>query len=320
TLEDSLRYALDAGQLDWMGNGDHDNGLGHEYMWWQIQKIFDLYHNPPHFVAAMTYERSVRYPSGHRNVMFPRRGIRPLPRLSNQQPILFGTPDEGSPDIKMLYDYLKHFDSICASHTSGTSMGTDWRDHDPEVEPIVEIYQGHRHNYERPEAPRSATPGTQIGGFEPAGFVHHALLKGNRLGFQASSDHVSTHMSYAIVLAGDTSREALIEGFKQRHCYGATDNILLVVRSGEHLMGDEFETRERPRLEIRAHGTTPIAKVYVVRSDQYVFTAEPNEREIELTYTDMDVKPGDAHYYYVRVEQTDGNIAWGSPMWVTYRP
>jgi hypothetical protein len=320
TLEDSLRYALDAGALDWMGNGDHDNGLGHEYMWWQIQKVFDLYHNPPHFVAAMTYERSVRYPSGHRNVMFPRRGIRPLPRLSNQPPIVFGTPEEGSADIKMLYDYLKHFGGICASHTSATSMGTDWRDHDPEVEPIVEIYQGHRHNYERPGAPRSATAETQIGGFEPAGFVHHALLKGHRLGFQSSSDHVSTHMSYAIALAEDTSREGLIAAFKKRHCYGATDNILLVVRSGERLMGDEFETGERPRLTIQAHGTGPIAKLYVVRDDQYVFTAEPNEQELELTYTDMDVRPGEAHYYYVRIEQADGNIAWASPMWITYRP
>ncbi|MBW3542021.1 MAG: hypothetical protein KY476_17265, partial [Planctomycetes bacterium] len=138
-LEDSWRYALDAGDLDWMGNGDHDNGFGHEYLWWQIQKITDLYHNPPYFVAAMTYERSVRYPSGHRNVMFPKRGIRPLPRLGNQQPILYGTPEEGAPDIKLLYAYLKHFDSICAIHTSGTSMGTDWRDNDPEVEPVVEI-------------------------------------------------------------------------------------------------------------------------------------------------------------------------------------
>ena len=36
-----------------MGNGDHDNGFGHEYMWWQIQKITDLYHNPPQFVALL---------------------------------------------------------------------------------------------------------------------------------------------------------------------------------------------------------------------------------------------------------------------------
>ena len=42
-LEDSWRYALDAGDLDWIGNGDHDNGGGHEYTWWQIQKMTDLY-------------------------------------------------------------------------------------------------------------------------------------------------------------------------------------------------------------------------------------------------------------------------------------
>ena len=46
-LEDSLRYALDAGRLDWMGNGDHDNGFGHEYMWWLIQKVFDMHTHPP---------------------------------------------------------------------------------------------------------------------------------------------------------------------------------------------------------------------------------------------------------------------------------
>ncbi|MBW3541229.1 MAG: hypothetical protein KY476_13255, partial [Planctomycetes bacterium] len=199
--------------------------------------------------------------------------------------------------------------------------GTDWRDNDPEVEPVVEIYQGHRHNYERPEAPRSATPQTQIGGYEPAGYINNALKKGYRLGFQSSSDHVSTHMSYAIALIeGEPSRQAIIDAFKKRHCYGATDNILLVVTSGDHLMGDEFETAERPRLEIRVHGAAPIARVYVVRDDEYVFTARPDKAEVELTYTDMDAKPGASHYYYVRVEQSDGNVAWASPMWMAYAP
>ena len=35
----------------------------------------------PSFVPMFTYERSVSYPDGHRNVMFPRRGVRTLPRL-----------------------------------------------------------------------------------------------------------------------------------------------------------------------------------------------------------------------------------------------
>src|SRR6516162_4371334 len=132
--------------------------------------------------------------------MMPRRGIRPLPRGE-----LPGTPDKGAPDTKRLYAYLKHFGGICASHTSATGMGTDWRDNDPVVEPIVEIYQGHRHNYEFPGAPRSPTEQTQIGGFEPKGFVVHALDKGYKLGFQSSSDHVSTHISYGVVLTDNLS-------------------------------------------------------------------------------------------------------------------
>ncbi|HVA51618.1 MAG TPA: hypothetical protein VNH11_35080 [Pirellulales bacterium] len=314
-LEDAWRYALDAGRLDWMGDGDHDNGNGHEYMWWLIQKTTDVHTHPPHFVAAMTYERSVVYPNGHRNVMMPRRGIRPLPRGK-----LPGTAEEGTPDTKMLYAYLKHFGAICSSHTSGTSMGTDWRDNDPEVEPVVEIYQGHRHNYEHFGAPRSATAQTQIGGYEPAGFIWNALERGYRLGFQSSSDHVSTHMSYGVVLAEEASRQGIIDAFKKRHSYAATDNIILIVRSGDQLMGDEFETSERPTLAIEAHGTAPIARLHIIRDNKYLDTLEPGQRDVERTFTDMDAQPGKTSYYYVRVEQDDGNLAWASPMWITYKP
>lgn len=313
-LEDSLRYGLDGARHDWMGNGDHDNGLGHEYMWWLVQKTFDMHTHPPHFVGAMSYERSVVFPNGHRNVIMPRRGIRPLPRGE-----LPGTAEEGTPDTKMLYAYLKHFGGMCASHTSGTNMGTDWRDNDPSVEPVVEIYQGHRHNYEHFGAPRSATPETQIGGYQPAGFIWNALEKGYRLGFESSSDHISTHLSYACVFVDELSRPGIIAGMKKRHSYAATDNILLVVRSGEHLMGDEFETSDKPSISIEVEGTAPVAKLHVVRDNKYVYTAEPNERKVRRTFTDSDVKPGQSSYYYVRVEQADGNLAWASPMWITYK-
>jgi hypothetical protein len=313
-LEDSLRYALDAGRLDWMGNGDHDNGFGHEYMWWLIQKVFDMHTHTPYFVGAMTYERSVVFPNGHRNVIMPRRGIRPLPRGE-----LPGTAEEGTPDTKTLYAYLKHFGGMCASHTSGTNMGTDWRDNDPDVEPVVEIYQGHRHNYEHFGAPRSATAETQIGGYQPSGFIWNALAKGYRLGFESSSDHISTHISYGVLFVKETSRQGIIDAFKQRHCYAATDNIVLVVRSGSHLMGDSFETSERPTLSIEAEGTAPIARFHVVRDNKYIYTAEPNERRMQRTFTDNDAEPGKTSYYYVRIEQADGNLAWASPMWITYK-
>ncbi|HZW33975.1 MAG TPA: hypothetical protein VFF52_24845, partial [Isosphaeraceae bacterium] len=312
-LEDAWRYALDAADLDWMGNGDHMNGFGHEYMWWLIQKQTDLHHHGRRFVAAYTYERSVVYPNGHRNVMMPRRGIRPLPFG-----VLEGTEAEGAPDTKTLYACLKHFGGICSSHTSGTNMGTDWRDNDPEVEPVVEIYQGHRHNYEHFGAPRSPTEETQIGGYQPKGFVWNALRKGYRLGFQSSSDHVSTHWSYGVVLVEANTRQALIDAFKQRHSYAATDNILLDVRSGEHLMGDVFTTNQAPTIAIKVVGTGPIAKVHVIRDNTYALTTEPRADSAALTYTDDTARPGETHYYYVRVEQADTNLAWASPMWITF--
>jgi hypothetical protein len=314
-LEDSWRYALDAGNLDWMGNGDHDNGFGSEYMWWLVQKTIDVYHHPSTFTAAMTYERSNSYPNGHRNVMLPKRGIRPLPRGD-----LKGTPEKGTMDTKLLYAYLKKFGGICSSHTSGTNMGTDWRDNDPLYEPVVEIYQGHRHNYEHSGAPRAATKETQIGGYQPAGYVWNALEKGYKLGFQSSSDHISTHMSYAIVLTDDASRQGVIDAFRKRHSYAATDNIILDVRSGDHLMGDIFTTQKRPSLEIVVRGTAPIARVHIIRDNKYVYSTEPKKAEVDLRYMDMDAVKGKTSYYYVRVEQADGNLAWGSPMWITWKP
>jgi hypothetical protein len=314
-LEDAWRYGIDAGALDWIGVGDHDNGFGSEYMWWLMQKNTDFYHNAPRFVGVHTYERSVVYPNGHRNVIMPRRGVRPLPRGTLQ-----GTPENGTPDTKVLYAYLKHFGGICASHTSATNMGTDWRDNNGEVEPVVEIYQGHRHNYEHFDAPRAPTKDTQIGGYEPAGFVWNALEKGYRLGFQCSSDHVSTHMSYAVLITDDLSRQGVIDAFRKRHSYGATDSIILVVQSGEHLMGDEFESAGRPTLDITAYGTAPIAKLHVIRDNKYVYTTEPKQREVKLRYSDMSASAGKTSFYYVRVEQTDGNLAWASPMWITYKP
>jgi len=85
-------------------------------------------------------------------------------------------------------------------------MGTDWRDNDGAVEPLVEIYQGDRVSAEYEGAPKAAygaLPYTAPGGFRPAGYVWNAWAKGYKLGVQASSDHLSTHLSYACTIAAN---------------------------------------------------------------------------------------------------------------------
>lgn len=315
SLEDMWRYALDAADLDWIGNGDHDNGSGREYTWWLTQKTTDIFHHPPKFVPMFSYERSVVYPSGHRNVMFAQRGVRTLPR----HPDIKGTPEKGAPDTQMLYRYLKQFDGICAVHTSATDMGTDWRDNHPALEPVVEIYQGCRQNYEYLGAPRSATKAEEsIGGWQPAGFVWEAFKKGIKLGFQSSSDHISTHISYGIAFVERRTRPHLLDAFKRRHVYAATDNILLVVTCGEHLMGDEFSVKEPPKLDIYVVGTAPIARLHIIKDFKHVYTTEPKRREVKLSWQDSAAEKGKTSWYYVRVEQEDGQLAWSSPMWIRY--
>ena len=60
----------------------------------------------------------------------------------------------------------------------------------------------------------------------------------------------------------------------------------------------------------------------MIRDNKYVFSTEPNAREVKLRYSDDDknLKAGQTRYYYVRLEQADGNLAWASPMWITYKP
>lgn len=324
-LLDMWRYAIDAASHDWIGNGDHDNGGGREYSWWITQKTTDLFHLTGTFTPIFSYERSCGYPDGHRNVVFARRGIRTLPRLQGGMgKALDDLPQDAkrpnTPDTQNLYRYLAHFDGVCASHTSGTDMGTDWRDGDAKVEPIVEIYQGCRQSYEMPGAPRSNTAENSMGGWRPFGFVSLALRKGFRLGFQASSDHTSTHISYCNVWVEEPTREAILAAMKARRVYGSTDNIIADVRSGDHFLGEEFTTKTKPALQIRLVGTQPFAKVHVIKDGNYVHTAEPGEQEVEFEWTDFAPAAEQTSYYYVRGEQEDGELVWVSPMWITYKP
>ena len=316
SLLDQWRYALDAGALDWIGCCDHDNGNGREYTWWIEQKLTDVFYSPGTFVPMFAYERSVVYPEGHRNVIFAQRGIRTLPRA----PISAVDNPVHAPDTQMLYAYLRYFDGIVASHTSATGMGTDWRDNDPRTEPLVEIYQGHRQNYEMPDAPRAPSENDSIGGWRPKGFVNLALEKGYLLGFQASSDHISTHISYCNIYAKDLTRENVLDAIKKRHVYAATDNILADVRSGEHMMGDVFTSSAAPALKVKLSGTARFSKVQVIKDNNSVYATEPKSAEVQFSWMDNAAAPGKTSYYYVRGEQEDGQIVWASPMWITYKP
>src|SRR5262249_35997841 len=179
--------------------------------------------------------------------------------------------------------------------------------------------QGYHTSYEAPGAPLTTDEKTDLvhGPYKPDGFVSLALEKGYRLGFQSSSDHISTHVSFACVLAEKFSRKGLIDALRKRHSYAAPDNIVLDVRMGSiGLMGDEIKT-DKPELDVVVLGTGEIKSVEVLRDGEVVHTERPGKTDARFHWEDAAPKKGDkASYYYVRVRQKDGQMAWGSPIWV----
>ncbi len=316
SLIDTYRYAIDAASLDYLMVSEHNSVTGPdiEYVNWLLQQMADVLLAPGRFVPLFGYERSVRYPNGHRNVIFARRGNPTLPIPPEER--------KGEVGAKALYEYLKKYDGIAISHTPATGMGTDWRDNDPEVEPLVEIYQGDRVSAEYEGAPKAAwggKPTSAPGGFRPLGYVWNAWAKGYKLGVQASSDHLSTHISYACTIAEDYSRAGLLEAMKKRHSYGATDNIILDYRlrdgDREYLQGDIVEAGRGFRLWIKVLGTAPIRQIDIIKNNSFLHTSQPMKDDVEFTFEDRDVEPGES-YYYVRVQQADNQMAWSSPIWV----
>ncbi len=319
SLWDFYRYMLDAADMDFSTVTDHQGGMT-AYDWWKTQKSTDLFLVPHRLTSIYAYERSTNYPNGHRNIVFAKRGapILPIDRDEN-------FAKKRSADA--LLPYLRKYNAIAFRHTTATNQGTDWADHNNELEPMVEIYQGLRYAYEHEGAPRAPSGDklyTQFSGYRPAGYIWHALAKGFRFGFEAASDHLSTHISYSCIIADNDSREALIDAMRRRHTFGATDNIVMDFRveadGKEYLQGDELTARARYVLVVNAIGTGPIRRADIIHNERYAYTIDPKgKRALRFRYSDPNPISGE-NRYYVRLLQEDGNIAWSSPVWVQFGP
>ena len=62
------------------------------------------------------------------------------------------------------------------------------------------------------------------------------------------------------------------------------------VRSGDHLMGDEFNASGPVKLKVFVRGTAPIAHVDIVKDFKFVYSTEPKAEQVSFEWTD-DEKP-----------------------------
>ena len=183
----------------------------------------------------------------------------------------------------------------------------------------------------------------------PEGFVQRALELGWRVGFTAGGDDHSSHPGdltlrggtpprtpgLLAVRATDKTREAIFQALYDRRCYGTTGARIIVDFSvNGALMGAELWLEEMPelhdarRLSIGVHGTDVVEKIEVVRSNDVLLTHEGTSCDEatsveDVAPFDLVALPPGPHwptpflFYYLRITQADGEMAWVSPVWVS---
>ncbi len=331
------RYAYDAAGLDYLATTDHTDAgkVYHPYEWWQTQKLVDMFHNPDYFLAFYAYEREQGWPYGHRNVIFlDRDGPVIYIQRRNYAASQWATPlppQDGARNGEIppwqLWDLLQKSGMrvITMEHTAAGGMGTDWsvyKQIDSRIETLVEIYQGSRNSYEAVGAPQPAVAhqgGPMDFGKFNAGAYQNALRLGLKLGVFASSDHRSTNISFGGVYVKKFDRKGVFEAMDARRTIAATDKIFMEFSCNGHMLGEVFETSDRPTLKVKVRGTAPIKAVTIIRNEVNIRRFTPDDgANFDVTFTDEEPITGE-NRYYVRVEQTDGNMGWTSPVWVTYR-
>ena len=75
-------------------------------------------------------------------------------------------------------------------------------------------------------------------------------------------------------------------------------------------------TQEQLQDLFGAHGT--VVEVDVIKDNQEIYSTAPKKQNVDFEFTDKGSVKG-RHFYYIRLTQEDGMIAWTSPMFINYR-
>jgi hypothetical protein len=236
--------------------------------------------------------------------------------------------------------------------TMGKGFDYDFKNFDPQFERVVEIYNawGSSENTKKEGNPVPITADNDGVEESAEGSIQKALNKNYRFGFVAGglddrgiySDFYDQEQEQYLpgltaIIAPHHSRDAMFEALYQRSCYATTGERIII---GFYLagtpMGQETGNAEKRGLIINRHlsgyvaGTAKIEKIEIIRNGKILATIEPNVASYDFTYDDMtpldkvviNAKDGNLSfaYYYIKVFQEDGHIAWSSPIWVDFTP
>ena len=306
-------YGRKVGYLDFCALTDHDT-FSHE-VWQGMMDSAEKANEPGRFTTFLGYEWAGEL-SQSICVLFKNAvgGYYPGSETASRCP-------------QNLINLIKYEDAMIIRHDM-PPPGSRWQklDASDSLERLVEMYSPFHYSE---TAHSSATRGA----LDDGNSIQAALGDGLRFGFVGCSDsHISMPgrrqgvskgspgyragiYGLTAVYAAENSREAVFDALLARRCYAATDRIYLDFKVDSQPMGSELHLREPRIIRARAAGTAPFVHVEVIKNNRVVYGTAQGALEAEFEYVDKaEICPND--YYYLRITQEDGNMAWSSPVWV----
>jgi uncharacterized protein DUF3604 len=331
TTRFALAFADRASGLDFVAVSEHCRERTFDFS--RIVSLSDRHDQPGRFVTLPAYEWTSDA-EGHRHVVFrdSDSACAFCERAGGDHSCA------GASTLAFLEQHVRGLPALLVVHHPAWRLtGFTWGSllDDPNQR-LVEVYSWHGGSeyYDNPlvfhgqsSSQWPASAGT---------FVRDAIAQGYRLGICADADNhfampgTSTGVDgdngvryswngVMAVAADGLERGAVWDGLWNRRTYGTTGaRILLDVRVGDVPMGGETTSPGPPAVHVRAVGVTSIEEVLVLRDGTEEIARVPGtSEEFDATIVDEAAAHGQTHAYTVRLQQTDGQLAWSSPIWVT---
>lgn len=326
-VDDLYANERDIEQIDFLAITDHGYNLDRQQWQWSAEHARQA-HQPERFVTFLAEEwTSSKNPPaiagepnryGHHNLIF----LDPYHKR-------FYDSFDGDISPRELWDQMEGVEFLCVPHQladwkgkGGGNPPTDWNFVDEYLQPVAEIYQA-RQSYEYLGCPRQAPEGAPFKGY----YLQDAWAKGVIIGVIASPDHGGGCGKIG-AWAEEFTRDGIFEAVRARRTFGTSHpKMSLLFRTDDnHLMGEVVirdnlvaaKATDGDRslsFNVEAITPRPVKEVVIFRNNQIVYKASPDSTKIDIDWTDEN-PPGEARlWYYARVECTDGELAWSSPIW-----
>jgi hypothetical protein len=326
TLDEYYSYAREISKLDITAATDHSQYMSDDE-WRETQDSAKRYYTPGEFVTFSAYEYSHNPPTapyyGDKNFYFL-DDDNEIYRANNVWRGYWS-------DFAEVLDKIPIGRTMIIPHAHASAMDAGF---DPRFMPVVEMRSMHG-TFEMPQAPvhHDVLPACDIPlGRRSGRSLQELLDKGLKVGVIASGDGHEGHPGHPAygsmrknfgalmgVWAEDLTRESIWKALWERSCYATTgERIYLEFSINSARMGSEIEI-EAPRVArvIRAvaAGVNQIETIEVIKDNRVFHSQTVYGDSVEIEIADEEFSRG-TDFYYLRVKQIDGNMAWSSPIWV----